>query len=273
MGLLKDVLNREELQELTLMVGSRKALQTYLGMERREFEALWKLHNLLSPTDLVRSLTRDQILSSLIDLGSTAKVSERYGVSESFMKGVIGAAKPKATIALSTALLERYQSIRLTARMTGYTEGQVRKWVKEAKCEHLMKYDFSDHNNAKGRRAETHWASLEGDKVLEDCNVTQGSQHPWDYVHTEYGKVNVKSSKAYRYTAKTRKAHPFYWKLSCTGLENADTCACVLMDGQSRHVLHVFNIPAAEVLAVASSTVKIQILKGRYVLQGSKQAD
>jgi hypothetical protein len=159
-------------------------------------------------------------------------------------------------------LIQRYGSVRLTARMTGLSEGEIRKFIKERKLEHLLKYDFSNHNNAKGRRAETYWASLEGEKVLEDCNVTQGSQADYDYLHKTLGKVNVKSSKAHRYTAKSRKGNPYFWKVSSSGLHKADTMALVLYDSKMQNPLHIYNVAVTPAM-IKSSTMRIQVTKGK----------
>lgn len=214
--------------------------------------------------------TKDQIFYHLIEKGSTLAAAKHYGVSESFLKSVLvkyGMHTPKHQIPLSESLIARYGSVRLTARMTGHTEGRVRLFVKANKLERLLKYDFSNHNNGKGRRAETYWASLDPGNVIEDCNVTQGSQADYDFVHATHGKVNVKSSAAHRFTAQTRKANPFYWKISVTGLDKADTCACVLYDASFKNVMHVFNIPAKEVLRYGASSVRIQVVKGDICLQ------
>lgn len=230
----------------------------------------------MTPTDWLRTQTRDQISSRLIKEGSISGAARYYGVSDSFLKSILG---PDLNLIeekpITMESLERYGSVRLTARMAGVSEGRVRAFVKANKLERLLKYDFSNHNNGKGRRAETHWASIEGDQILEDCNVTHGSQHDYDYVHKTLGKVNVKSSKAYKYTAKTRAKNPYHWKLSVTGLGKADTCACVLLDTQFKNVLHIFNIPAAEVLRFGSSSVTLQVTKGGkgYEFKDSNTAD
>lgn len=257
-----------ELQELTLMVGSRSGLQTYLGMERKEFETLWKANQLISPTDYLRGQTKDQIFYHLIDKGSIAGAAKHYGVSDSFLKSVVKQFSmiPATTVPLSEALIARYGSVRLTARMSGHSEGRVRLFVKAQKLERLLKYDFSNHNNGKGRRAETHWASLDPENVIEDCNVTQGSQADYDYVHKIHGKVNVKSSAAHRFTAQTRKANPFYWKFSSKSLEKADTVALVLYDSKMQEPLHVFNLKVVpEMLKCGSFRAQV-IKKGEITL-------
>jgi len=148
--------------------------------------------------------------------------------------------------------------------MTKFSESDVRRVVKAEKLEHLLRYDFSNHNNAKGRRAETYWSSLEGERVLEDCNVTQGSQADFDFRHTDYGRVNVKSSKAYKYTSGTRKGNPLYWKISTSGLQKADYVGIVLYDTGRRNPLHVFNVKVHPRM-LACSTFRVQIKDGKLV--------
>lgn len=262
---MKDQLSPKELQELTLLVGSRKGLLTYLGMERKAFDILWKVADLRTPVEYVRGLTLNQMKSTLIEVGSIEKLAEYYGVSTSFLKSHLTTLRcftaPDMTL-LSESNLQKYGSVRLMARITGHSEGNVRKYVKANKLEHLLRYDFSHHNNAKGRRAETYWASLHEGKILEDCNVTQGSQADYDYVHSVLGKVNVKSSKAHRYTAKTRKDNPWYWKFSTKSLEKADTVALVLMDSKMQNPLHTYDLKVTPEM-LTSTSMRCQIVKGQ----------
>lgn len=220
----------------------------------------------MTPTEWVRIQTRDQISSRLIKEGSIDGAAKYYGVSPSFLKSILGPGFSTIEEKPVTAeLVERYGSVRLTARMTGVTEGRVRAFVKANKLEPLLKYDFSNHNNGKGRRAEVYWASLEGEKVTEDCNVTMGSQADYDFVHSDLGKVNVKSSKAYRYTAKTRAKNPYYWKFSAKSLEKADSVALVLYDSKMQSPLHVFNLKVTPDMLRCSS-FRGQMVKGKLEL-------
>lgn len=263
---MQDRLSSQELQELTLLVGSRKGLLTYLGMERKAFDLMWTQKGLLAPTEYVRSLPQATIVSTLTRLGSFAKVAEHYGVSESFLKGQLSLTTLSPLPSRMCAEnLEKYGSVRLMARCTGFSEGEVRKFVKANKLEHLLRYDFSNHNNAKGRRAETFWASLHGDKILEDCNVTQGSQADYDYVHSVLGKVNVKSSKAHRYTAQTRKDNPWYWKFSTRSLEKADTVALVLYDSKMQNPLHSYDLKVTPEM-LTSTSMRCQIVRGKLLM-------
>lgn len=234
-----------ELQTLTQMLGSRKALQTYLGMERKEFDTYWAANNLLAPTEKVRRTTTEVLTSEVILRGSTRAAAEFMGVSDSFLKTLLKERLGLTTKAASSSAdeiersVKRYGSVKFASRVMGLPDAIVRKVVKDRKLEKHLSYEISDHNNGKGRRAELYWAELEGDKILKDMNIEDGSQAPYDFEHSTYGRVNVKSSSAHRYRAKSRSGNPTYWKFSIKGHEAADHFAFVCYDDKHRNPMHV----------------------------------
>lgn len=202
-------------------------------------------------------------------LGSIEKAAAFLGVSASFFRSVTNYAATPGT-PLNEWAVKKYASVRFISRMCQVSEAKVRAFVKEKKLEAHITYDTSNHNNAKGRRAEVFWAGTRGDKILEDCNLTQGSQAPFDYVDGDYGRVNVKSSRMYRYKAQTRKANPEFWKLSTSSLEKADHMAFVLYDRIGKTPLWHGVLKVTDGM-MKSKSVTIQVSKsGTYVVAYDK---
>lgn len=202
----------------------------------------------------------------MIRRGSTAKTAIYLGVSDSFMKSVLSHHYPSEDNqgVITSEVIERYGSVRLAARILGRTESEVRGFVKSHALDHLLRYDFSNHNNAKGRRAELYWASLDPGNILEDMNVTQGSQADYDFKHAVLGRVNVKSSAAHRYKAKTRRDNPLFWKISSKSLEKCDYVAIVLYDAKMVTPLHVFDLPVVPEM-LQSTSIRMRIVVKRNV--------
>lgn len=202
--------------------------------------------------------------------GSSREMAAHYGVSESFIRNLFAPHQEKPDILSDEEmirLIERYGSVRLTARMTKLKEGVIRRFVMLKRIEHLLRYDFSNHNNAKGRRAELYWASLQKEgEVLEDMNLTQGPLADWDFTHKTLGMVNVKSSKAHRYTAKTRRDNPLFWTFSSGGLRKADTVALVLYDERMLNPLYSFDLPVVDAM-MASTSFRVRVTRGVLEVQ------
>lgn len=170
--------------------------------------------------------------------------------------------------------MERYKSVRFLAHVKGVSEGLVRACAKEHDVElaELIDYSFGDNSNSKGRRAELEYAKMRGpSRILEDKNLTDGSQARWDFDDAFYGKVNVKSSKRYKYRAETRKDDPFYWKISTTGAEEADYLICMCYDDAMMTLLGVFILDANNVGESNTYTISGAKLNDPAILHLDKQ--
>ena len=254
-------LTPDEHQKLVLMCGSKKDWQTYLGLDDSTARSTWTSLALKSPADYVRSLSRETILLGLARHGSTAKTATHLGVSESFLTNDLRTRFREIspvvliwTVVECVESFEKYRSVKLVSRMTGATETQIRKKVEELGLEltQLIDYSFGGNSNAKGRRAELDYAKRREGNILEDKNLTEGSQANWDFDDAKYGRVNVKSSRRYKFKAKTRKDSPHFWKLSCGGIEKCDFIACLLYDDQMNILLGVKMIASKDMPATKS---------------------
>jgi len=129
-------------------------------------------------------------------------------------------------------IFTRYRSVRFVARMFGVTESQIRKEVARLGIEvaTLIDYSTGDNSNAKGRRAELDFAKLRGDLIIDDKNLSEGSQAKWDFDDKNLGKVNVKSACRQKYKAKTRVDDPYFWKWSTRGADQCDCFAILCYD-------------------------------------------
>lgn len=134
---------------------------------------------------------------------------------------------------------EKYLSVRFVARMNGVTESQVRKAVVELGIEvaTLIDYSMGDHSNAKGRRAELDFAAIRGLSIVDDKNISEGSQAKYDFDDSFYGKVNVKSACRQKYKAKTRVDDPYFWKWSTRGARECDYFAVLCYDENMQSVI------------------------------------
>lgn len=259
------VLDREESQELVLMVGGKKAFATYYGLDPKEADVLWKAHGLKVPVDWVRAQEMDWLWGEVVRKGSIREVAKHYRVSSSFLKRHLLGDVPEVAEVLQRWVIEdalrKYKSFRLAARMLSrhksyakVTEASLRKRAVELGVDvpDLLDWMFSNHANAKGRRAEMEFARIRGDKILEDLNKTQGSQASSDFVDAELGRVNVKSSKTYRLKAKTRRGDPYYGKFSTSAIEKSDHVALMLYDSSGRVFIGMKIVTPAEMGLVAT---------------------
>ena len=233
-----------ELQEIVLVAGSRKALGVYLRLSEKELTELWKKHRLKSPTQLVQSLPDHWLATQLVYLGSIKKLARHLGVSEATLRKRLPVLSPSQdfldhpTVAIAHAL-ERYKSVKLAARFLRVKESQVRKCAEDLHIplNEMVDYAFSNHSNAKGRRAEIDFAKWRGSLIRRDLNVTLGSQAPYDFDDNAFGKVNVKSSRQHSYTSKARRDNPHYWKFSTKGRKHCDRFVCMFYNADMTELL------------------------------------
>lgn len=227
-------------------------------------------------------MTLEDLHRLLGKYASTKKAAEQMGVSDSLFKRVLQdkvgrqEAAPAPSVDLVKFALERYQSVKFAARMLMIKESYIRKMAETQKWNlaTMVRYDLSTHNNAKGRRAELYWASTRGSSILEDCNITEGSQAEIDFIDFELGRVNVKSSKRYSFRAQTRKANPHYWKYSAKGLDYATTLAAVGYDEQMEDVVFHANFEIDKYPQLRSiNTFTIQLVNGQAVLSTEDKQD
>jgi len=232
-------LTPEEHQELVLMVGSRKEWATYLGLTPEEASSTWTDLKLKVPTQYIKSLSDKQLMGVVANRRGVKQAAKHLGVSEGFLVNELRmrtkyrqSDEPEWDEDDCRDMFARYRSVRFVARIYGVTEGQIRKIVSQLGIEvaTLIDYSTGDHSNAKGRRAELDFAKMRVDNVLDDKNVSEGSQAKYDFDDAELGKVNVKSACRQRYKAKTRIADPYFWKWSTRGVDECDCFAVLCYD-------------------------------------------
>lgn len=256
-----------EYQEAVLMCGSKTAFQKYLGIDQTELKRIWTLHNLLTPMEYLNTRNLLELSELTARFNSLAKAAEHLGVSmASFGKAYATLAKmQKRRESLTPSQIEyavvKYKSVRLAARMFGIRESELRIQAREQEVDLMPLIDYSQSNwhNGKGRRAELDYIAYREGQVTEDCNLTKGSQaEDYDCVDAEYGKVQVKASRQYRYKAKTRSESPFYWKFSTHATQKADTVALMMYDKDMKELTHVLLLKADSLKDYPNSVTVIQ---------------
>lgn len=271
--------SRVELQEMVFMTGSKKQLALYLGLDSKEFNALWKARGLQTPIEYLRSISVEDLLLEFVTYGSAAAMGAHFGLSASAVKTQVSLCLRKPVYPsplmekdILEAYCKNYRSIRLVTRIinkfngSNYSESAVRNACLEKGVDlsSLLDWSTTNHSNAKGRRAEFDFIKLapkKGIRILADMNVEVGSQAAYDFDTVEFGHVNVKSSKMYKFKAKTRKDDPYYWKFSMSGAERCDYFALMFYDEGMKKLLG-FSLYAACEAGVGQTTFT---LKGSYL--------
>jgi len=253
-------LNKAEHQQLVLMTGSRKAWAVYLGIDEKEARALWNEIGLQTPAQWFRAQTGQVRLELLAKCGSYQKLGAYLHLSVSFLQKEmqIRVTHPPWTGADVVELFDKYKSVQLVSRIQGIAPTEVRRRIKALGMDLNQLTDYSEggHANAKGRRAEEDFATLRASKIIEDLNVTIGPHAGYDFDDADFGRVNVKSSKRYKYRARSRADDPFYWKMSCRGKSECDYLILLAYDegGTSLQGVAVFKSEDVD----SMSTVTVQ---------------
>lgn len=212
----------------------------------------------------------------LAKAGSLKVLAKRLSCSETALRPIYMGKPVRELDWDEEFLLEqmlRYKSIRMVAHMNEVNESLIRKCAEKHNVElaSLIDYSFGDNSNSKGRRAELEYASLRGDKVLEDKNITEGSQARYDFDDTDLGKVNVKSSRMYSYRARTRKEAPDYWKVSTSGSQTTDYFVCLCYDEKMNTLVGVYVIEASKASHSHTLTITRNQLRSPDELRTSLQ--
>lgn len=253
-------LTKEELQHIVFMTGSKKAFGTYMGLEVKKVTEIWTLHSLELPLEHIRSKTRTEQLELLASHGSMEKMALYFGCSPAALKQVISTDTKVKKIDWAgedlVEVIKFYGSVSLASRCKGVMESAIRSRAKELGIElaQFLDYTQSEHSNAKGRRAELDYSALRKGHVVEDLNLTQGSQASADFVDDELGVVNVKSSRAHAYRAKSRGRQEF-GKFSTSGYQNCDRLVCMLYDKKMTVLLAWKIIDQKDVPATGTVTI------------------
>lgn len=249
----------EEFQKIVIMLGSKTKLGIYLGLQGKELDEIWKGQGLLTPAEWFRRQPRSDQLNMLAQAGSLKVLSKKISCSESTLRGILVEKREELDWEEAFLLeqLDRYGSVRLVAFIHNCGEAHIRRLAERMNVQlaALIDYTTGENSNSKGRRAELEFAELRKHKILADRNVEDGSQALWDYDDIDLGKVNVKSSKRYKYTAQTRRAAPYYWKFSTSGREEAETFVCLCYDDKMGELLGVLIRPAKELPQTSTFTI------------------
>ena len=247
-----------ELQQVVLMVKSKRQFALFLGINNKEASFLWDKHELMNPIKYLRSMVGPSELADTILVKGYKEAAEHFGVSANTLKQetmvrldlrlakAVSYEEVEKTGALSEEVLRRYGSVKLTARMTGLTESEIRRWADD-RCLNLapiLRWDEADNSQGKGRRAELAAMAWRGKNVEFDANIKLGVNAPYDFQDKKFGRVNVKSSLAHPYGEQSKRngGDKWYWKFGTKGLAKCDTVLCVCYDSKGEKVLHYLRL-------------------------------
>lgn len=234
-----ETLQPHEVQSILFELKSKTAAKAFFGEHfDRVINPLIVAGVVKFPLDYVRGLSTERMTNEVALFGGQRQFALFYGVSTSFVKTELTRRFPSSvctrvplTKERLVSELERLGSVRMTCRVLGLKESEVRKVAKEEGIvlAPYLNFSFGNYEVHRGRRAELYWKGVRGDKITRDLAGDENSQADYDFEDSEYGRVNVKGSKQYRYKAKSRgKQH--YWSFSLSSLEKCDTVVFALYD-------------------------------------------
>jgi len=252
-------LKKTEHQELVLMTGSRKAWAVYLGIDEKEARALWNEIGLQTPAQWFRACPRRKQMELLVKCGSYKRLGQYLHLSVSFLQKEMQIRVDHAPwdVEQVEELFSKYKSVSFVARIQDMAPTEVRRRIKALGMDLNKLTDYSEggHANAKGRRAEEDFATLRASKIEEDLNVTIGPHAEYDFDDADFGRVNVKSSKRYKYRARSRADDPFYWKMSCRGKTECDYLILLAYDEGGTSLQGVAVFKSEDVDSMSTVTV------------------
>lgn len=247
-----------ELQEAYLQYG--RNFDKFLGISYQEMRVLVKSKGIKNPTEYIRLITLGnngvlEILYLLAQLGTWEKVAKHFSISESFLRSIFKECKPIGEFdnpyyneQIFKDEVRRLGSVEFFSRVKGVTPSSVRKWAKQHKIElpALLSYEGVGFENAKGRKAELLFKIIRGNNIIKDMNEAEGSQSSYDFEDKVLGKVDVKSSKRFKYKAKTRKEYPYFFKFSVDNL-TCDYVVFVAMDERFKNNIGMIAAPSKSI--------------------------
>lgn len=181
-----------------------------------------RLHT-LPPVNYVRQLPFNFLVEELINYGYPG-MAQRYGVSVAFLQKIIQnhPSRGEPPFDGEPYWPPTYDDIGAALSPDIFAFSSV-----AALFGHKTKGKLSSVGNMEvnfGRFAETYYLAHRGTDILEDTNEID-PRAPYDFIDSEYGKVNVKASKVH-YRAGGQK----YWHFSTSSQENCDYLALIGFD-------------------------------------------
>lgn len=204
------------------------------------------------PVNFVRSQPIEWLVAHLVEFGYP-RAAEMFGVSESFLKREI----------VSRSVY--------TYTMGQWTRPELEKIINVAAVAKLFGFKIKgdltngNHSSHLGRKGELMFAKLRGDQIITDYNAID-PRSPFDFHDTEYGHVNVKTSKPHH-----RKDLSTYWKFNKNLAEGTDHVACVALGGDGS-LKYVVMVKPAD-LGPAKSFIMVQatIAGEKGLIYGSEE--
>lgn len=182
-------LNNEELQRLRIAY-SADDLADILEIDKNILYTHLKRRNILAPPEYVRERLPLPVLADMIAKFGIHKVSKRYNVSESFLRGLFVHVKSmEADLTephqdLLNEALEKFKSPTVVSRMYGLPKSRLPEF-KGSRLEETGRM-----KGGIGRSAELLILEMIGGKDMNEGDP----RALYDIDHKEYGRINVKAT-------------------------------------------------------------------------------
>lgn len=235
-----------ELQSLVFYFRSMDKLRVYLEMDSKTFKATCLENGVVPAPEYIRKLSLEELKDQVALYRSVDGLAKYYGVSGSLVNTILiekGLAKPTQDLSrfdetLMVSELTRVGNLSIMAHLNGVSESALRNKCKDLGVEPLdfVQIGHSNSTTERGRKAELLWKQTRGECILEDMNlVDPHSEH--DFVDSEIGKVDVKSSPLRMYKTKSRQGHGF-WNIRLCNLTPGVKIVVALMNEDLTELVH-----------------------------------
>lgn len=228
---------------------TRIELIKLLGIKESEYYALKKQNNLVSGIEFLKGISGIALIDIWTSFKSRGEMARFFKVSPSFLDSVFKKAfasrvdymKVQANSAEEMKkLLGLYGSKSIVAKLMGISGGEFNTLCKKYGIKHSdLSTVKSGMESSKGLAAEKEFEKLREGHIIQNMNELDPCA-PYDYVDDEFGKVNVKASKAYY----SRRHSDRYAKFNFNG--GCDTYALFCYDDDFKKILFYFFVAASD---------------------------
>lgn len=203
----------------------------------------------LPPVTFVKEISTGTLNSIVLDYGYR-QAARKLSVSSNFLRDQV----KNRSLSLNTLgyldsdveeLAKKIPYKRLFNKLTG------RNLMKVAKGLNLDTSSFMQ--DTKGKMAEDFYESIRGDAIIRNLNK-EDKKSPYDFDDSEYGRVNVKSSRLFE-----AKSGFVSWKFSTKG--DQDSLAAVGWDEKFEEPLFIAMLEATTARLTKSTSLNYNTLK------------
>lgn len=229
---------KDQVQALICHVAALSKAAKRLGVN----VSFLRREGLLSPVEYARKRSKEDpqwLKDLIIRCDGKKEAAKELGVSVSTICGFLQeiGCNFKARVlehCIVKELMERFGSCLLVARILESSVTEVKRALPEWR-ELKTGEKAGDHSVRTGQIGEKAYKELRGDKVLESPCFANPNHRGWDHRDSEYGRVNVKTSKMY--LVKKGKECRWVWSVVLGEREfETDSFAFVQLNGEMKPI-------------------------------------